>query len=46
MAVVGAGIDEDSTAATFGTLSEREREERFRFTLAGKAGEGDSELAL
>lgn len=47
MAVVGAGIDEDSTAATVGALSEREREERLRFTLVGNpAGEGESELPL
>ena len=45
MVVVGAGIDEDSTAATVGALSERE--ERLRATFAGKvAGESDSELPL
>lgn len=47
MVVAGAGIDEDSMAATVGALSEREREERLKFALAGKpAGEGDSEVPL
>lgn len=45
--VVGAGIKDDSTAATDGALSEREREARFEFVLAGKtAAEGDSEVPL
>ena len=44
---VGAGIEVDSLAATDGALSEREREVRLRFVVAGRpAGEGDSELAL
>ena len=47
MAVAGAGIDDDSMAATDGTLSEREREVRVRFVLAGRpVGRGDSELPL
>jgi len=42
---VGAGIDVDSMVAADGALSEREREARLRFVLAGRpAGEGDSEL--
>jgi len=45
--VVGAGIDDDSMIATDGALSEREREARLRFVLAGRpAGEGDSEVPL
>jgi hypothetical protein len=45
--VVGAGIDDDSVAATVGALSEREREERLKFAVAGKtAGVGDSVLPL
>ena len=45
--VVGAGIDDDSMAATFGALSEREREVRLRLVLVGKAaGKGDSEVPL
>ena len=44
---MGAGIDDDSMAATDDVLFEREREVRLRFALAGRpAGEGDSELAL
>jgi len=45
--VVGAGIDDDSTAATPGALSEREREARATPVFVGKpAGEGDSEVSL
>ena len=45
--VAGAGIEDDSTAVTDGALSEREREARPRFVLAGRpASEGDSELPL
>lgn len=45
--VVGAGIEDDSMAATDGALSEREREVRPRPVTAGRpAGKGDSELPL
>ena len=47
VAVMGAGIDDDSTAATDGTLSEREREGRLTLVFAGRpAGEGDSDGPL
>ena len=46
-AVVGAGIDDDSMAATDGALSEREREARLRLVLVGRGtGKGDSEVPL
>ena len=42
---MGAGIEDDSVATTDGALSEREREVRLRFAVAGRpAGEGDSEV--
>ena len=44
--VVGAGIDDDSMAATPGVLSEHERA-RATLVFVGKtAGEGDSEVPL
>ena len=45
--MVGAGIEDDSTAATDGALSEREREARLKLVLVGRAaGKGDSEVPL